>query len=41
MKRALFLAMPDVGRSRGPALVSDEVNDKVAVVSKTFAEATA
>ncbi len=41
VKRALFLAMPDVGRSRGPALVSDEVNDKVAVVSKTFAEATA
>lgn len=41
VKRALYLAMPDVGKSRGPALVSDEVNDKVAVVSKTFAEATA
>lgn len=41
VKRALYLAMADVGKSRGPALVSDEVNDKVAVVSKTFAEATA
>lgn len=41
VKRALFLAMSDVGKSRGPALVSDEVNDKVAVVSKKFAEALA
>ncbi|MGJ4951810.1 dihydrodipicolinate synthase family protein [Bradyrhizobium sp. HKCCYLS20291] len=39
VKRALAIAMPEVGRSRGPALVSDEVNDKVAVVSKAFVEA--
>lgn len=41
VKRALYLAMPEVGRSRSPAVVTDEVNDKVALVSKAFAEAVA
>jgi 4-hydroxy-tetrahydrodipicolinate synthase len=31
--------MPEVGKSRGPAVVTDEINDKVALVSKAFAEA--
>lgn len=41
VKRALFLAMADVGKSRGPAAVSDEVSAKVADVSRHFAEAIA
>lgn len=41
VKRALYLAMPEVGKSRSPAVVTDEVNDKVAAVSKAFAEAVA
>jgi 4-hydroxy-tetrahydrodipicolinate synthase len=41
VKRALFLAMADVGKSRSPAAVSDEVNAKVAAVSRRFAEAVA
>lgn len=39
VKRALYLATPEVGRSREPALVSDEVNSKVAAVSRKFVEA--
>lgn len=39
VKRALSLAMPDVGASRSPVLISDEVNAKIAAVSKRFAEA--
>jgi 4-hydroxy-tetrahydrodipicolinate synthase len=39
VKRALCCAMPDVGRSRGPAVVSDEVHAKVAAVSRKFVEA--
>lgn len=41
VKRALFLAMADVGKSRGPAAVSDEVSAKVADVSRHFAEVIA
>jgi 4-hydroxy-tetrahydrodipicolinate synthase len=41
VKRALRLAMADVGRSRGPAIVSDEVDAAVAIVSAKFAEAVA
>ncbi|MCQ4159993.1 dihydrodipicolinate synthase family protein [Roseomonas sp. GC11] len=39
VKRALSIAMPAVGRSRGPAIVSDETHAKVAIVSKKFVEA--
>jgi 4-hydroxy-tetrahydrodipicolinate synthase len=39
VKRALCLAMPEVGASRAPVLISDEVNAKVGEISKRFAEA--
>ncbi|MCM2294082.1 dihydrodipicolinate synthase family protein [Allorhizobium sp. BGMRC 0089] len=39
VKRALSSAMPDVGKSRGPAIVTDDVAAKVAEVSKTYVEA--
>lgn len=39
VKRALSLAMPDVGASRAPVLISEEVNAKVKEISKRFAEA--
>ncbi len=39
VKRALMLAMPDVGASRAPVLISDEVNAKVSEISRRFAEA--
>ncbi len=40
VKRALSSAMPDVGTSRGPAIVTDEVAAKVGEVSKRYVEAT-
>ncbi|HEY0330994.1 MAG TPA: dihydrodipicolinate synthase family protein [Rhodopseudomonas sp.] len=39
VKRALRLAMPEVGASRAPVLISDEVNEKVREISQRFAEA--
>jgi 4-hydroxy-tetrahydrodipicolinate synthase len=39
VKRGLRLAMPDVGASRAPVLISDEVNEKLREISKRFAEA--
>ncbi|KIZ47957.1 MULTISPECIES: dihydrodipicolinate synthase family protein [Rhodopseudomonas] len=39
VKRALRVAMPEVGASRAPVLISDEVNAKVSEISKRFAEA--
>jgi 4-hydroxy-tetrahydrodipicolinate synthase len=39
VKRALRSAMPEVGLSRAPAQVSDEVDEKVRAISKRFAEA--
>lgn len=39
VKRALRLAMPEVGASRGPALVSDAANDAILPISKAYAEA--
>ncbi|ABD86723.1 dihydrodipicolinate synthase family protein [Rhodopseudomonas palustris] len=39
VKRALRLAMPEVGASRAPVLISDEVNDKVREISNRFVEA--
>lgn len=41
VKRALALAMPEVGRSRLPALVSDAVNETIRPISRRFAEAVA
>ena len=41
VKRALALAMPEVGRSRLPALVSDQVNETIRPLSRRFAEAVA
>ena len=38
VKRALCLAMPEVGHSRGPALVADEVNEKIRAISARFTE---
>lgn len=39
VKRALCHAMPDVGWSRAPVLISDEVDSKIAEISKRYAEA--
>lgn len=39
VKRALCLAMPDVGHSRAPAMVSDDVNEKILPISRKWAEA--
>lgn len=41
VKRALALAMPEVGRSRLPALVSDQVNETIRPISRRFAESVA
>lgn len=41
VKCALRAVMPDVGPSRGPALVTAEVEAKVAEIARSFAEATA
>lgn len=39
VKRALASAMPEVGKSRGPAIVTDEVAAKVGEVSRRYVEA--
>lgn len=41
VKRALCLAMPEVGYSRAPVLISDEVNEKIRAISAKWAEAVA
>jgi len=38
VKRALCLAIPEVGHSRAPVLISDDVNTKVKEISKKYAE---
>ncbi|TWB53094.1 4-hydroxy-tetrahydrodipicolinate synthase [Rhizobium sp. ERR 922] len=39
VKRALFLAMADVGKSRSPAMITEAVDAQVAAVSRRFVEA--
>jgi hypothetical protein len=39
VKRALCLAMPEVGHSRCQTLVCDSVNEKIRVLSERWAEA--
>lgn len=41
VKRALRHAMPDVGASRAPVLISDAVDAKIAPIAKAYAEAIA
>ncbi|MDR3517674.1 MAG: dihydrodipicolinate synthase family protein [Azospirillaceae bacterium] len=41
VKRALCLAMPDVGFSRAPVMIGAEINEKIRELSKRYAEATA
>ncbi|GGF51155.1 hypothetical protein GCM10007301_08220 [Azorhizobium oxalatiphilum] len=39
VKRALRHAMPDVGASRAPLLIANDVDAKVAALSAAYAEA--
>jgi 4-hydroxy-tetrahydrodipicolinate synthase len=41
VKRAVAVAVPEVGKSRGPTILTEEVAAKVAEVSRAFFEAVA